>query len=217
MRSEKYDKMRNLSLIIIFILTAFSGVVMGQNDKLSHLRTQKKIVTVDKATAPYYAIQILALKLPPQEPEFFNKIDAAREFACVDGYVRYVVGEYQTFKAAAADLSQIQSLGYADAFVVNTAKYNLSASGFASTNQLVIDPNKTYLVQIGAFRFPVYLSHFENVNGILEFYMKDKIYRYCVGKYQGSEVESELNRMKELGYKNAFIVEWDKYQSYQIE
>ena len=100
---------------------------------------------------------------------------------------------------------------------MNTAKYNLTESGYSSTAKLTIDPNKTYLVQISAFRFPVYLSYFDKVNGVLEFYMKDKIYRYCLGKYAGTDVENELVRIKGLGYKGAFIVEWDKYQPFQIE
>jgi len=210
--------MKNICLAFILLFPLFSGVMNGQkSDKLSHLRTQKKIVTCDKATAPYYAIQILALQLPPQDPEFFNHIDAAREFACADGFVRYVVGEYQTFKDAAAELTNVKELGYADAFVVNTAKYQLAEGQFSSSQTIKIDPNKNYLVQLSAFRFPVYLTHFENIDGILEFYMKDKIYRYCVGQYPGSTVLDELARVKSLGYKGAFVVEWDKYAPYQIE
>jgi hypothetical protein len=73
------------------------------------------------------------------------------------------------------------------------------------------------MVQVSAFRFPVYLTYFEKIDKILEFYMKDKIYRYCTDKISGTNVEAELQRIKGLGFKDAFIVEYDKYQSFQIE
>jgi len=191
-------------------ITAFAS----KPDKLEGLRTQKKIVSVEKATAPYYAIQILALKEAPQDPEFFTNINEAREFTCSDGFVRYVVGQYNSFAEANADLSKYKQLGYQDAFVVNTNK--LGGSSIASS-KLVIDPNKIYTVQVSAFRFPVYLSHFEKLDGVKEYYMKDKIYRYCIGEYPGTTVESELQKIKDLGYKDAVIVELALYLPYQIE
>jgi hypothetical protein len=208
--------MRNLVLSLILMFIGSVATNAQSNDKLSQLRTDKKIVTVDKATAPYYAIQILALTQPPQEPGYFKNIDAAREFVCADGYVRYVVGSYNSFKEAAADLSKYIDLGYKGAFVVNTSKLGAQSSGFGNT-VLKIDPAKTYLIQLSAFRFPVYLTYFEKIDNVLEFYMKDKIYRYTTDKISGTSVESELKRIKGLGYNGAFIVEFDKYQSFQIE
>ncbi|MFT3738957.1 MAG: SPOR domain-containing protein [Breznakibacter sp.] len=206
-------KYSSIAFVVFGILLSINS---SAQDKLSKLRTEKKIITADAPTSPYYAIQILALTLPPQEPEFFKNIDLAREFACADGYVRYVVGQYATFADANIDLEKIRSLGYNDAFVVNTRKLGAQASGFAA-KKLEIDPAKTYTIQLSAFRFPVYLSYFENVDGVMEFYMKDKIYRYCVGKHPGSVVENELAKLKGLGYKDAYIVELDAYLPYQIE
>lgn len=206
-------KYSSIALVVFGMCLSINSTAQ---DKLAKLRTEKKIITADAPTSPYYAIQILALTLPPQEPEFFANVNQAREFACSDGYVRYVVGEYGTFAEASADLDKIRSLGYADAFVVNTRKLGAQASGYAA-KKLEIDPNKTYTIQLSAFRFPVYLSHFENVDGVMEFYMKDKIYRYCVGKHLGASVEGELEKIKQLGYKDAYIVEFDSYLPYQIE
>jgi hypothetical protein len=207
--------MRFLTLVLITLALFGNTSVFGQ-DKLSQLRTEKKIVTADAPTAPYYAIQVLALSLPPQDPDFFKNISAAREFVCSDGFVRYVVGQYQTFADANAKLEEVRALGYADAFVVNTKRLGAQASSFA-VKKLVIDANKTYTIQLSAFRFPVYLSHFENLDGVMEFYMKDKISRYCIGKHLGSVIEDELAKIKELGYKDAYIVELDAYLPYQIE
>ena len=206
--------MRNLVLIYILLLFGSFYAYSQSEDILSPLRTNKKILTVERASAPYYAIQILALKLTPQNPDFFVNVDNAREFICDDGYVRYVVGEYQTFSDAALDLETVKAKGYSDAFVVNTAKLGLEPQ---KMNTLVIDPDKYYLIQLSAFRFPVYLTYFDGIDKVLEFYMKDKIYRYCTDKIIGSEVEAELKKIKNSGYKNAFIVDYEKYLPFKIE
>lgn len=208
--------MRNLVLTYIFLLFASLVAYSQTEDLLSQMRTNKKIVTVENATAPYYSIQILALNHPPQDAGYFKSIDNAREFICADGFVRYVVGQYNSFKDAAADLDKYKALGYEGAFVVNTSKLGMQASSYAKAS-FKIDPNKTYLVQVSAFRFPVYLAYFEKLEKVLEFYMTDKIYRYSTDKVLGSNVEAELQRIKGLGFTDAFIVEYDKYQSFQIE
>lgn len=206
--------MRNL--VLIYILLLISPVLFSQSDDaLSFLRTSKKIITVEKAQAPYYAIQILAIQLAPQSPEYFTNIEVAKEFVCTDGFVRYVVGEYSSFNEAAKDLDIYKEKGYPDAFVVNTSKLGQVKS--LSNGKFEIDPSKDYLVQVSAFRFPVYLSYFENLDKVLEFYMDDKVYRYCTNKIAGSNVEEELQHVKELGFKGAFIVEYEKYLPYKIE
>ncbi|MBN2167297.1 MAG: SPOR domain-containing protein [Marinilabiliaceae bacterium] len=206
--------MRNLVLIYIFLLIGV-GLSYGQNDLLAPLRTDKKIITVESETESYYAIQILAIQEPPQNPDYFKNIEVAKEFKCNDGFVRYIVGQYETFNDAAAELDIYKEKGYPDVFVVNTSKLGQVKS--KSGGRLIIDPSKNYLIQLSAFRFPVYISYFEQFDKVLEFYMKDKIYRYSTPLISGSEVESELKRIKEMGYKGAFIVEYDKYQPYQIE
>jgi hypothetical protein len=208
--------MRQLSLTIICILLLGHGVFAESDDKLSHLRTERKIVTVDKPTAPYYAIQILALQLPPQNAEFFGNVTEAREFVCDDGFVRYVVGQYKTNAEATADLERVRALGYPDAFVVNTLRIKTGQSQWAN-KALKIDPNKDYTIQLKAFRFPVYVSYFKEFDQVMEFYMKDKIFRYCVGNFKGSLIEQELTRVKSLGYTDAFIVELESYLPYKIE
>lgn len=207
--------MKNIVLIYIFLIASFN-VGYCQEDILSSLRTNKKIITTTEANAPYYAIQILALEEPPQNAEFFQNIDVVKEYICEDGYVRYVVGEYHTFSEAAKDLDLYKEKGYTDVFVVNTKKL-LVKNQSTNSSKLVIDPNKDYLIQLSAFRFPVYLSHFENIDDILEFYMKDKIFRYCTNVISGTEVEQELDRIKGLGYNNAFIVDYEKYKAFKIE
>ena len=204
------------SLLFVFTLSILN-ISAGTPDKLEPLRTEKKVVRMDKPTAPYYSIQIIALKEAPQAPSFFKKVNVVYEYPCADGYVRYCVGKFNTREAAMAQLPSIRSLGYDQAFVVNTKKYNFADSKWGSDKTKEIDPNKTYTIQLSAFRFPVYLTHFKNVDNVMEFRMKDKIFRYTVGKFPGTQAKEELERVKALGYKDAFLVENDSYAPFKIE
>lgn len=236
-------------------------------------RTSKKIIPVDKATQPYFTVQLLALTEAPNDPDFFNNIENAREFSCKDGYKRYVVGQYNTAEEAAAEVKRIRQLDekYKGAFVANTANFDIAKSDFQSdfsksepvttaqtkastlkantktptvaepkiiaqpieepaetgtTDEnvvkdkpidIVIDPNKLYTIQLTASRYPFYISEIKEFTEVYEFYMPDKVYRYCEGKHKGTVVKAELKKALDLGYKDAFIVEWEKYAAYQIE
>ncbi len=204
------------SLLIVYSLSIFN-ISAGTPDKLESLRTNKQVVRMDNPVAPYYSIQIIALKHPPQQPEFFKKVDVIYEYPCTDGFVRYTVGKFNSRDEALAQLASIKALGYDQAFVVNTKKYSIEGSEWGSRAGEKIDPDKTYTIQLSAFRFPVYLSFFKNIDDVMEFKMKDKIFRYTVGKFPGTVAEEELSKIKALGYKDAFLVEFDKYAPYKIE
>lgn len=203
----------------ILFLTALFIVLISvnaqKNDRLAALRTSKKIISISTlSTKADYAVQIIALKFPPEEPGFFKNIEEAREFECSDGYVRYTVGSFGSYQEAKAELNYYKELGYVQSFVVNTSKYKLNGSGKLNFNP---DPNKTYTIQLSAFRFPVYLSHFKGVNEIMEFYPDDKIYRYTVGMYSYEDALEKLASIKNLGFKSAYVTELDRYLPYQIE
>ena len=211
--------MKLLSIIITALLLGL--VSNAQADKLESLRTNKKIITMQEAQAPYFAIQIIALQQAPQAPEFFTNVEEAREYACQDGYLRFCVGQFASYNDAKGALEGVKSLGYDQAFVVNTREYALSDQTNSNSTSSVlskkIDPSKSYTVQLSAFRFPVYLSHFKNIDDVMEFQMKDKIFRYTTGNFKGDVAEQELARIKALGYKDAHLVELDKYLPFKIE
>ncbi len=191
-------------------------------DNLGQLRTSKKVVPVSFVTAPYFAIQILALKSSPKNPAFFSNVELAFEYVCTDGFVRYMVGPYDSFEAAKADVSRIHSLGYKEAFVVDVRKYKLkedpgNSYRFDETGDTPPDPVGIYTVQLGAFRYPVYLSYFAEFDNVMEFYLKDKIYRYCVGKVSGNDALAELARVRAMGYPQAYLVLLKNYLPFQIE
>ncbi|TLX78476.1 SPOR domain-containing protein [Labilibacter sediminis] len=197
-------------------VSLFCVVNAQKRDKLQELRTSKKIVSVTTLSqSGDYAIQIIALKYPAEDPSFFKNVEEAREFNCADGYMRYCVGSFNSLSEARGELVYYKDLGYSQAFVVNTSKYNLI--GDISDIGFKADPNKTYTIQLSAYRFPVYLNHFEGIENVMEFYLEDRIYRYTVGKYKYEDAKKPLAEIKAQGYKDAYIAELDAYLPYQIE
>lgn len=217
MLENKISKEMKKVLLLAFVVALQLNVIA--QDKLSSLRTSKQIITVDEPTSPYYTIQVLALKLPPSDANFFGQLDVVKEYPCEDGYVRYCVGSYETFSEANSHLLEVRSKGYSEAFVANTKKFSVTASEMSSysSSKLVISPNKDYVVQLAAFRYPVYLTFFENIDEVYEYRLNDKIFRYTTPPCKGSEVESLLSKMRSEGYPKAFIVEYDKYAPFKIE
>src|SRR5690606_12664260 len=131
--------------------------------------------------------QVVALKEPPGNADFFTSLTQIREFVCADGFVRYTVGEYATFNQAALQLDALKSQGFSDVFVLNTRKISLNNSSLTP----VVDKNArpvagvNYTIQLAALRYPVYVSEFEQFDNVQEYYMRDRIYRYCVGDFDG--------------------------------
>lgn len=203
---------------IFILIFAFTSIGYSYADKLAHLRTTKKIVTMASINAPYYTIQIVALRLPPGEPEFFRDVDKVFEYVCNDGFVRYTVGRYSSFADAAKELPKYQGMGYNDVFVLNTRKISLDKNDYQpSSNEIGPLAGVEYTVQLAAYRFPVYVNEFEEFDNVAEYYMKDRIYRYCVGAYDGSIASQELVKIRKMGYPNAFLVPMEKYRPFKIE
>ncbi|MFO7999613.1 MAG: SPOR domain-containing protein [Marinilabilia sp.] len=171
---------------------------------------------VNKISAPYFAIQILALEKPPQNPSFFKNVEKAREFKCSDGFVRYTVGSYASAEAARDGVSEVKSKGYSQCFVVDISDYNLKGDKSVKDKD-TIDPDKTYTAQIAAYRYPVYTDEFEEFDHVMEFYHDDRVYRYTVGKFDGNEALDELKKVQEKGYPNAHLVPLDEYSPFRIE
>lgn len=209
--------MKSIFVLAVLVLLHLS---VSAQDKLSQLRTSKQIITVE-SPSDSYSIQILALKLPPSDANFFKNLDEVYEYPCSDGYVRYCVGSFNSYAEANSQLSSIRGKGYEEAFVTNTKKFSLDNSNAAAVStksgKLEINPNKDYVVQLAAFRYPVYLTFFEGVDDVYEYRLNDKIFRYTTTPVSGREVEGLLQKMKSLGYAKAFIVDYEKYAPFKIE
>ena len=203
---------------ITLLITFFLSTTALFGDKLAGLRTAKRVVTISNISAPYFTIQVAALREPASDPDFFVHLESIREFVSSDGFTRYTYGQFRNFTEAASHLSRIIDLGYPGAFVLDTRKIQLQGGDpVHRAGDLVPQPGVIYTIQLAAFRFPVYLSHFEGIDNVKEFYLPDRIFRYTVGSFEGDVALSELERIRHSGYPDAFLVPIDRYLMHRIE
>ncbi len=186
-------------------------------------RTSQRIVTWSDSELPAFSIQISASKTPPTDASFAKGLDVVYEYKSPDGLVKYFFGKYASYAEANKEIKSIRSKGFDSAFIVNLRAYATGekpANGQVLTTggkPLQVDPNKDYVIQVGAFRYPLYISFFENVGDVYEYRLNDKIFRYTTKPIKGTEVKSELQRIQGLGYNAAFVVEYSLYAPYRIE
>ena len=228
MENTVISSMKKSIVAILFVAASLS---CAAQTTMNSLRTNKQIITIENGVgAPKYSIQLLAVANPPEDANFFASLDKVYEFVCSDGFYRYCVGDYDTFADANANVDQIRSNGYKDAFVVNTKKLGASSSYAKTTSaaggktligaggrRVSIVDDRDYVVQLAAFRYPVYLSFFEGIEPVYEYRLNDKIFRYTTAPCKGTEIEQTLNDMIAKGYKGAFVVEFDRYSPFKIE
>ena len=215
--------MKRSILALVFCSLPFA-LAVAQSD-VDDLRTSKRIVTWSDADLPSYSIQISAAKKAPSDASFVKGLDVVYEYEAQDGLVKYYYGKYSTYIEANKALKSVREAGFKEAFIVNLRGGGAHVSAANVNGKIVttggkainIDPDKDYVIQVGAFRYPLYVSFFENVGEVYEYRLNDKIFRYTTKPIKGSQVASELARVRSLGYGAAFVVEYSTYQPYRIE
>jgi hypothetical protein len=138
-----------------------------------------------------FTVQILAL-IVPVDIESFKNIEGVIVTKGSDGFYRYTVGSAKTKVEAMEIRTKLISLGYKDAFVRTVPK----------------PVDYYFTIQVMALRNPVDVSHFNNLDDVFFEMGSDNIYRYYVGHYNTLDnANFNLQRLVELGYKDAFVKE----------
>ncbi|HPQ32997.1 MAG TPA: hypothetical protein PK563_00780 [Tenuifilaceae bacterium] len=141
----------------------------------------------------FFTIQVMALIIPVQA-EHFSNINDISVTKGSDGIHRYTTGMFSSKEEAIAFLNEVRSKGYNDAFVrrVNPVEATPAASCFT--------------IQLMALKNPVEIEYFNSQLAVEVLEGSDEFHRYITGNYQTKEdALSELAKVIELGYKDAFI------------
>ncbi len=215
-----------ISFLALALLPAFSFAnIVNAQSTVDELRTSKQIVSWTDADLPVYSIQISASRNAPADASFAKGLDVVYEYQ-TDGLVKYYYGKFSKYAEANKALQSVRRNGFKEAFIVNLRGGSAKPSSPKSQagkivtvggKPIELDPNTDYVIQVGAYRYPLYISFFENVGEVYEYRLNDKVFRYTTKPMKGSEVETEMSRIKSLGYDKAFVVEYSAYQPYKIE
>ncbi len=160
----------------------------------------KPIINSDNKKA-VYSIQIKALSRPVKISKFTN-IKGIKEYLGADGYYRYTYKEFKTKEEARNHLAEVTTKGYIDAFIIDVNKYK----------QRETNGNAEYTIQLKALKNPINIKFFSNLKAVKEFIANDGYYKYTIGNYKTmEEARKSLHNIKSKGYKDAFIVNVEKY------
>jgi tetratricopeptide (TPR) repeat protein/cell division protein FtsN len=143
-----------------------------------------EIASTDKKS---YSVQIMALK-KAVDIDYFSNLQNIVVTLTPDGFYRYTVGYTVSYAEVTALKEKIQQLGYTTAFV--------------KINSFI--PN--YTIQLMALKAPVDLSYFKELPIVSVTKGADEFYRYTFGAYESvQKAKEDLQKLKELGYKQVFI------------
>ena len=156
-----------------------------------------------------YTIQIMALKNPVRA-DFFKNIDGITVQIGDDGFYRYISGKYGNMQIAEYDLKKIKAVKYPSAFIRKFDLWQYLTENKISSQSAEkdnVNANKDYYtIQIMALYNPVPVTYFKSLNDINISYGADNIFRYTYKKFLTFEIaKSEIKRIQDLGYKEAFI------------
>lgn len=184
------------------------------------LITQKLEYTTN---APLYGVQI-GSNLNPSPTSSFSKIKNVDVFIDNKGIIRYVVGHFSYRKQAENLLENLQTKGYADAFVVNVnneRKYSNEVISYNNVNlRAGLRGKVDYYVQLGAFKEDVpddILQLYTKIDNINELKSED-LTLLLVGELKNYQLAvDELNRIKKEGVADAFVVAYHKGKKISLE
>jgi outer membrane protein OmpA-like peptidoglycan-associated protein len=172
---------------------------------LDQVEREKLILSLSdrkEESLPPYAIQIMALKKPVDLRSMDKKVEISQLIG-KDGLYRYVIGLYPSKDAAIRELQEVYIHKFPDAFIIPLSKYS---------NQTGINTPKSesvalyYTIQFSATRKPADKSKYKDLGDVRVSFGQDGYYRYSAGLYSDrSQAESELKRIKALGFSDAFL------------
>jgi hypothetical protein len=148
--------------------------------------------TGDYGSSQLYTIQLATL--PKQAAKGFFKDLSVNEYKCDDAMYRYTTGIARSQIGANRLLQQIKNAGFPDAFVIEVTMIERRLE-------------KMYSVIIASGIEPIPAFSFPAGWKVAEYKGKtDTHYRYAIGEFEKIEdALAELNKIKRLGYKGAFI------------
>lgn len=181
----------------------------------------------------FYTIQVRSLSR--ETPLTVSELEAGMWQHKVANQTKCFMGRFDTYAEAKEALEPVKAT-YQGAFVVSSKKiFKVSGSGDITKNTIKksspdLPPPpppapagskhsiQIYTIQIAAYRYPLYTKDFNLDNEVMEFYCKDNIYRYSVGKFEKeAEARQVLKKIKESGYPDAFLIDYKKYEVFRIE
>lgn len=147
-----------------------------------------------------FTIQVLALR-KPLDIKSVEKMANVTPHTGKDGYFRYTAGKYDTREDAMRDLQDVYLRKFPDAFIVSLNRFAERTASGISDSAII-----KFTIQFSATHKAADKSKYKNLGNVRVTHEADGYYRYSTGMFTDrAEAEVELNRIKALGYTDAFL------------
>ncbi len=165
-----------------------------------------------------FIIQIAA-SIKEENPYIFTKLKGVKQNKSKKALYIYTFGEYQTYTAAFNDLHNAQDRGFKDAYIISYAKFkNQNFEGenesgnVKSIDEIIKEIGPVYFaVQFATINKQVENTVFKNISDVKSRLSKYKLYEYYTGKFNSySEAKKQQNKVRSIGYADAFVIEYPK-------
>ena len=120
----------------------------------------------------------------------------------------YILGLFYNRNDALQYLVYAKENGFKDAYIVNQYEINTSADSLYKNETISGEKaaEKIYTIQLKASKVQLSMNLFKGVEGVSEIFSDDGYYRYVHGNFTSfSKAKTELIRMQDSGFTNAFI------------
>ncbi|MGQ9845939.1 MAG: OmpA family protein, partial [Bacteroidales bacterium] len=181
----------------------YTILLVQQKEKLLDIKDLNKLLSLT---------QILK-----QDSAFANNSNPIKDNKVGDMMV-FTAGEFKSKSEAMKILNTIIDQGFTDANIISVNELSDIKNQIAriyqqEQDQQQADVKKQYTIQIKALTLPVDLSVFKGLKGVKENYCSDGFYRYTYGDFKTrAEAEKEKEKILELGYPDAFIVNYEQFK-----
>jgi hypothetical protein len=131
----------------------------------------------------------------------------------IDTVTMYVLGVFFNRAEAVKYLGYARQIGLKDAYIINQYDLENKSKTILEPDELRSSATQTmqrvYTIQLKATDEPVDIaSQFRNLNGVSTRKAEDGTYKYIYGEYRSlSQAKTSLQKVRELGYREAFIRE----------
>ncbi len=226
----------NRRVEIKLLNTIPENVIVEEIKVPPHLRYRKDIKARDENV---YTVLLMQQKEKSMDVKDLNKLLSLTQVLKQDSLFTNIVspitdnkigdmlvfntGEFKNKSDAMRILNIAIDNGFNDATIISVdelsnIKYQITRTVERQVEEQQSTVRKDYTIQIRAFTIPVDISYFKNLKGVEEHFCTDGFYRYTYGKFKNrAEAMAEKEKISELGYPDAFVVELSKFKQKIVE
>ncbi len=181
----------------------YTVLLVQQKEKLLDIKDLNKLLSLTQAL---------------KQDSLFAKVQTPVKDNKIGDMLVFTAGEFNSKSDAMRILNIIIDQGFTEASIITTDEMSSIKNQIARNYETEVENQesnvkKDYTIQVKAYTSPVDMTVFKGLKGVKENFCNDGFYRYTYGDFKTrAEAQKEKDRISELGYPDAFIVNFDQFK-----